>query len=55
MGESRLAQRSGLGSNLRYPQPDRRMTAPILALALTIDALLGEPDWLWRRLPHPPR
>ena len=53
MGESRLAQRSGLGSNLRYPQPDRRMTAPILALALTIDALLGEPDWLWRRLPHP--
>ena len=29
------------------------MTAPILALALILDALLGEPDWLWRRLPHP--
>ena len=29
------------------------MTAPILALALLLDALFGEPDWLWRRLPHP--
>ncbi|MDQ2066445.1 adenosylcobinamide-phosphate synthase CbiB [Xinfangfangia sp. CPCC 101601] len=29
------------------------MTAPILALALILDAWLGEPDWLWRRLPHP--
>ena len=29
------------------------MTAPILALAMVLDALLGEPDWLWRRLPHP--
>jgi adenosylcobinamide-phosphate synthase len=29
------------------------MTAPILALALVLDALFGEPDWLWRRLPHP--
>jgi adenosylcobinamide-phosphate synthase len=29
------------------------MTAPILALALVLDALLGEPDWLWRHLPHP--
>lgn len=29
------------------------MTAPILALALILDALFGEPDWLWRRLPHP--
>ena len=25
----------------------------ILPIALTLDALLGEPDWLWRRLPHP--
>ena len=25
----------------------------ILALALLLDALLGEPDWLWSRLPHP--
>ncbi|KIT16440.1 adenosylcobinamide-phosphate synthase CbiB [Jannaschia aquimarina] len=24
-----------------------------LSLALLLDALLGEPDWLWRRLPHP--
>ena len=30
------------------------MSAPaILALALILDAALGEPDWLWRRLPHP--
>lgn len=25
----------------------------MLALALILDALLGEPDWLWRRVPHP--
>ncbi|MBE2278206.1 MAG: cobalamin biosynthesis protein [Rhodobacteraceae bacterium] len=25
----------------------------ILPLALILDALFGEPDWLWRRLPHP--
>ncbi|MEM0945035.1 MAG: adenosylcobinamide-phosphate synthase CbiB [Pseudomonadota bacterium] len=25
----------------------------MLALALLLDAWLGEPDWLWRRLPHP--
>ena len=24
-----------------------------LTFALFLDALLGEPDWLWRRLPHP--
>jgi len=24
-----------------------------LALAMVLDALLGEPDWLWRRMPHP--
>jgi len=24
-----------------------------LPLALILDALLGEPNWLWRRLPHP--
>lgn len=29
------------------------MTAPILALALILDAVFGEPGWLWRRLPHP--
>ena len=28
-------------------------TAALLAVALVLDALLGEPDWLWRRLPHP--
>ena len=27
--------------------------AAILALALLLDARLGEPDWLWSRLPHP--
>ncbi|WP_425092792.1 adenosylcobinamide-phosphate synthase CbiB [Tropicimonas sp. S265A] len=27
--------------------------AAILALALVLDALLGEPVWLWSRLPHP--
>ena len=25
----------------------------ILALALLLDALLGEPDWAWKRVPHP--
>jgi adenosylcobinamide-phosphate synthase len=27
--------------------------AALLVCALLLDALLGEPDWLWRRLPHP--
>jgi adenosylcobinamide-phosphate synthase len=25
----------------------------MLALALVLDAVFGEPDWLWRRAPHP--
>lgn len=25
----------------------------MLAIALLLDAIFGEPDWLWRRLPHP--
>jgi adenosylcobinamide-phosphate synthase len=25
----------------------------MLALALVLDAIFGEPDWLWRRAPHP--
>jgi len=28
-------------------------TAAMLALAMVIDAFLGEPNWLWSRLPHP--
>lgn len=28
-------------------------TASILCLALLLDALLGEPKWLWDRVPHP--
>lgn len=28
-------------------------TAPVLLLALAIDALIGDPAWLYRRLPHP--
>lgn len=28
-------------------------TAEILVLALILDAIFGEPDWLWSRLPHP--
>ena len=28
-------------------------TAALLAAALVLDAILGEPDWLWSRLPHP--
>ena len=28
-------------------------TAAVLALAMLLDAALGEPEWLWRRLPHP--
>ncbi|GFE65010.1 adenosylcobinamide-phosphate synthase CbiB [Litoreibacter roseus] len=27
--------------------------AALLLLALLLDALLGEPDWLWSRVPHP--
>lgn len=27
--------------------------AIILAAALVVDAILGDPDWLWRRVPHP--
>jgi len=29
------------------------MTAALLAIALILDALLGEPKWLWSRVPHP--
>ena len=29
------------------------MTALLLCLAMLLDAALGEPEWLWRRLPHP--
>ncbi|HET7413441.1 MAG TPA: adenosylcobinamide-phosphate synthase, partial [Pararhizobium sp.] len=25
----------------------------ILLLALLLDRVLGDPDWLWRRVPHP--
>lgn len=25
----------------------------VVALALAFDAMVGDPDWLWRRLPHP--
>ncbi len=25
----------------------------MLALGLVLDAIFGEPDWLWRRMPHP--
>ena len=28
-------------------------TAGLLLIALLLDAALGEPDWLWSRLPHP--
>ena len=28
-------------------------TAAILVCAMLLDALLGEPDWLWKRWPHP--
>ncbi len=28
-------------------------TAALLAAALILDGLLGEPNWLWSRLPHP--
>ncbi|MCV6595934.1 MAG: adenosylcobinamide-phosphate synthase CbiB [Mangrovicoccus sp.] len=28
-------------------------SAMMLILALALDAWLGEPDWLWKRLPHP--
>lgn len=29
------------------------VNALALSLALLLDAVLGEPDWLWKRLPHP--
>ena len=25
----------------------------MVVAALAFDALIGDPDWLWRRLPHP--
>ena len=25
----------------------------VVVMALAIDALIGDPDWLWRRIPHP--
>ena len=25
----------------------------VLLLALAVDALIGDPDWLWKRVPHP--
>ena len=28
-------------------------TALILSVAMVLDAMLGEPDWLWKRAPHP--
>lgn len=28
-------------------------TAAILCLALLLDAIFGEPEWIWNRLPHP--
>ena len=28
-------------------------TAALLSLALLLDGALGEPQWLWSRLPHP--
>ena len=27
--------------------------ALLLAVALAVDALIGDPEWLWSRLPHP--
>ena len=32
---------------------DVQTTALVLFVALVLDALIGDPDWLWRRLPHP--
>jgi adenosylcobinamide-phosphate synthase len=32
---------------------DARLVLGSLLLALALDALLGDPRWLWRRLPHP--
>ena len=28
-------------------------TLYVVVAALAFDALIGDPDWLWRRLPHP--
>ncbi len=25
----------------------------VLVAALVLDRIVGDPDWLWRRLPHP--
>ena len=32
---------------------DVQTTALVLFVALVLDALIGDPDWLWQRLPHP--
>ena len=42
---------NGRGSARRFRQG--MTTAAILICALLLDALLGEPRWLWSRIPHP--
>ncbi len=38
------------------PKPCEIMWNPILiSVALALDSLMGEPDWLWNRWPHPVR
>ena len=32
---------------------DYQTIAALLVIALALDAMLGDPDWLWRSLPHP--
>ncbi len=42
------------GSEGRAPAVTDLASAPlVLALALALDRLVGDPPWLWRRLPHP--
>jgi adenosylcobinamide-phosphate synthase len=35
---------------MAFLDPD---TALVLAIALALDGVLGDPDWIWRRAPHP--
>jgi adenosylcobinamide-phosphate synthase len=41
------------GKRLRITPPPRIALPMILIAALLLDAALGEPRWLWDRLPHP--
>src|SRR4029453_7605345 len=46
-GPADVRARAGRTLNMEYGAPG------VLLAALVIDAIVGDPRWLWRRLPHP--